>query len=164
MSVFQKKLFCERQNNCLLFFVCKRIFYQNYHLFSTVIEEVKRPCAPNPCGANAECIEKSGAGACKCLPEYFGDPYSGCRPECILNTDCPSHFACLNNKCKDPCPGVCALNTECRVSNHVPTCHCKIGYVGNPFTGCHIEEQPPPSKKSSKRFFEFSLERDFIIF
>lgn len=39
--------------------------------------------------------------------------YEGCRPECVLSSDCPSDKACIRNKCKDPCPGVCGLNAEC---------------------------------------------------
>lgn len=120
-------------------------------IFSTVArpnDEVRHPCAANPCGANAQCTERNGAGACKCLPDYFGDPYGGCRPQCVANSDCPSHFACVNNKCKDPCPGVCAQNAECHVSNHAPQCTCVNGFVGNPFTGCHKE---PPSKNFTVR-------------
>lgn len=88
------------------------------------------------------CKERNGAGACSCLPDYFGDPYSGCRPECVTNNDCQRNKACLNNKCRDPCPGVCGSNAECRVVNHAPQCNCIVGYTGNPLTGCH--EPPPP--------------------
>lgn len=106
------------------------------------IEEERHPCNPSPCGANAECRERNGAGSCVCIPEYFGDPYTGCRPECVTNSDCPRDKACLNNKCKDPCPGICGINAECRVSNHVPSCFCLDGYTGNPSVSCHL---PPPS-------------------
>ncbi|KAK1117042.1 hypothetical protein K0M31_017089 [Melipona bicolor] len=44
---------------------------------------------------------------CTCLPEYRGDPYYGCRPECVQNPDCPLDRACNRNKCFDPCTGVC---------------------------------------------------------
>lgn len=129
----------------------------------------EHPCAANPCGANAVCTERGGAGACKCLPDYFGDPYSGCRPQCVTNSECPSHYACLNNKCKDPCPGVCAFNAECRVINHSPQCNCMIGYVGNPLTGCHKEEPlPPPSKialpKQPIRIGNLLEKPDFSLF
>lgn len=96
------------------------------------------PCDPSPCGANAVCRKRNDVGSCTCLPEYFGDPYSNCRPECVTNTDCPRHKACNNNKCKDPCPGTCGINAECRVNNHNPTCFCIIGYSGNPMTACHF--------------------------
>lgn len=104
-----------------------------------VYDEIRRPCDPSPCGANAECKERDGAGSCTCLPEYFGDPYSGCRPECSVNNDCPRDKACLNNKCRDPCPGVCGFNAECYVVNHSPACSCLSGYVGDPLQGCRPE-------------------------
>lgn len=107
------------------------------------VEEARDPCNPSPCGANAVCKERNGAGSCTCLPEYLGDPYTGCRPECVLNTDCDRSKACVNNKCKNPCPGTCGLNAECRVINHAPSCSCLPGYSGNPLSSCHL---PPPSK------------------
>ncbi len=117
-----------------------------------VKDEVLQPCNPSPCGANAVCKELNGAGSCTCLPEYYGDPYSGCRPECVTNNDCPSDRACLNNKCKDPCPGVCGQNALCHATKHTPSCTCLEGYTGNPFSACH-EPPPPPSKNGSKMFF-----------
>lgn len=123
-------------------------FIQHQHLF-TVSEpptEISKPCSPSPCGSNAICKERNGAGSCQCLPDYFGDPYSGCRPECVTNNDCPRDKSCLNNKCINPCPGVCGLNAECRVVNHAPSCTCLLGLTGNPLTACH-EPQQPPSKK-----------------
>ena len=107
------------------------------------VEAPLNPCNPSPCGANAVCKERNGAGSCTCLPEYTGDPYAGCRPECVLNTDCDRAKACVRNKCVDPCPGTCGLNAECRVVNHAPSCSCLPGYTGNPLSSCHL---PPPSK------------------
>ena len=101
------------------------------------------PCNPSPCGANAVCKERNGAGSCVCLPEYFGDPYTGCRPECVINSDCDRSKACVNNKCKDPCPGTCGINAECHVVNHAPSCSCLPGYIGDPNSACH---RPPQSK------------------
>lgn len=107
------------------------------------MEEPKHPCNPSPCGANAICKELNGAGSCTCLPEYLGDPYTGCRPECVMNTDCPRNKACINNKCLNPCPGTCGLNAECTVNKHTPICNCLPGYTGNPLQSCHLL---PPSK------------------
>ncbi|KAL3268259.1 hypothetical protein HHI36_007383, partial [Cryptolaemus montrouzieri] len=103
------------------------------------------PCNPSPCGSNAICKEQNGVGSCTCLPEFFGDPYTGCRPECIMSSDCPHTQACINMKCKDPCPGSCGLNAECSVINHNPQCYCLPGFSGNALTFCRkIEpiEQP----------------------
>ena len=106
------------------------------------------PCHPSPCGSNAICSQRNQAAACQCIPEYFGDPYVACRPECVVNSDCPSDKACQRNKCIDPCPGTCGINAECRVLNHVPSCTCIVGYIGDPFNACR---QPPLSK------FEFAF-------
>jgi hypothetical protein len=90
------------------------------------------PCDPSPCGPNANCNN----GVCTCLPEYRGDPYSGCRPECVLNSDCSRDKACLRSKCVDPCPGTCGQNAICDVINHVPMCSCPTGMAGNAFVEC----------------------------
>lgn len=42
----------------------------------------------------------------------------------------------INQKCVDPCPGSCGLNTECAVINHTPSCRCALHYTGDPFQGC----------------------------
>lgn len=98
----------------------------------------KDPCAL--CGTNAICEN----GVCKCRPEYFGDPYVACRPECSINSDCPSNKACRNFKCQDPCPGVCGINAHCTVVNHAPICSCDNGYIGDPFVSCRLRPSPPP--------------------
>jgi len=107
-------------------------------------EEVPNPCQPSPCGTNAVCTQRNGAGACSCIPDYQGNPYEGCRPECVLSSDCPTDRACVRNKCEDPCPGVCGQFAQCTVINHIPTCTCIPGYVGNPFASC--TPQPSPRK------------------
>lgn len=97
------------------------------------------PCNPTPCGSNARCkMFKNGAAACICEIGYFGNPYEACRPECVINADCPFNKACLKNKCEDPCPGVCGASATCEVINHVPSCNCAPGYTGNPYAYCHI--------------------------
>lgn len=83
------------------------------------------------------------------MPEYYGNPYEGCRPECVLNTDCASNKACSNYKCKNPCPGTCGQNAECQVVNHLPMCSCYQGYTGDPFRFCH---QIPLPQRMLKHF------------
>jgi hypothetical protein len=119
--------------------------------FSVIVDEPRHPCHPSPCGSNAICRERNGAGACQCLPEYFGDPYTTCRPECVLSSDCHSTKACINNKCKDPCDGTCGLNAKCFVINHTPSCSCLPGYTGNALESCVLTPQP------SKHLFLLSL-------
>lgn len=73
------------------------------------------------------------------MPEFVGSP-PNCRPECISNSECASNLACVNNKCKDPCPGSCGSNTECRVVSHTAMCVCLIGYEGDPFIQCTLKQ------------------------
>lgn len=110
-------------------------------------QERPTPCVPSPCGPNAVCREQNGAGSCACLPDYVGNPYEGCRPECVLNTDCASNRACIRNRCQDPCPGTCGPNADCQVVNHLPSCTCRPGYTGDPFRYCNL--QPPERKHLS---------------
>lgn len=100
--------------------------------------ESLNPCMPSPCGANAVCREQNGVGACQCVDNYFGNPYEGCRPECVLNSDCASDKACIRYKCVDPCPGICGQNAECLAVNHLPTCNCLSGYSGDAYRYCHL--------------------------
>lgn len=96
--------------------MCVKVAQATYDLFENLYEQCTAfyfslyhfqfPCEPSPCGLNAECSESNGAGACRCIDTYLGNPYEGCRPECVINTDCPPQLACTQNKCKDPCPGV----------------------------------------------------------
>lgn len=109
------------------------------------------PCNPSPCGSNAVCKERNGAGSCTCLSDYTGDPYVGCRPECVQNSDCVHTRACINNKCQDPCVGACGLNAQCQVYNHQPSCSCFSGYTGNPLTSCHLQRGTPTTHLNFRR-------------
>lgn len=94
------------------------------------------PCLPNPCGPNADCRVVGESPACSCLPNYFGAP-PNCRPQCTISEQCPSNQACMNQRCVDPCPGSCGINSQCVVINHTPSCSCDIHYTGDPFQGCY---------------------------
>lgn len=97
-----------------------------------------RPCSPSPCGINAYCRERFNTAVCECIPNYRGNPYQGCQPECLVNTDCPQSQACIRTKCQDPCPGTCGVGAICTVSNHVPICSCPLPTIGDAFTLCQI--------------------------
>lgn len=101
------------------------------------------PCDPSPCGANALCDN----AICTCIQNYFGDPYIGCRPECTMNTDCHPTKSCINNRCVDPCPGTCGIQAACDVSNHIPSCSCPPGYIGDPFVACRPRPVQPDERK-----------------
>lgn len=101
----------------------------------------ENPCIPSPCGPYSVCRAIGDTPACSCLPNYVGRA-PNCRPECTISAECPANLACLNERCKDPCPGSCGLSASCHVVNHSPACSCLNGYTGDPFSGCH----PVPSK------------------
>ena len=121
-----------------------KLSYLIKFLATTRAPEIIDPCNPSPCGINAECSARNGAASCSCFSSMEGDPYIACKHECTVNTECPSHLACINNKCRDPCPGVCGAHAYCRVTNHFPICKCDAGYIGDPFTSCQIK---PTRKK-----------------
>lgn len=65
----------------------------------------------------------------------MGSPPS-CRPECVVSSECPTNRACVNQKCADPCPGICGQNARCETINHSPICSCNQRYTGDPFVRC----------------------------
>lgn len=101
--------------------------------------EPTNPCVPSPCGLNAQCQVRNQLPSCTCLPNFNGSP-PNCRPECASNSECPSHLACINQKCKDPCPGACGTYALCHVISHTPMCTCQDGYVGNPMIQCTVQQ------------------------
>lgn len=131
-----KPLQCKKEINEFYLFLTV-LLIKNGHLLITLIAssapEVKDPCLPFPCGPNANCK----SGTCECISGYTGNPYVECRPECVVNTECPSNKACIGNKCKDPCPGVCGWNADCSVVRHVPICACRVDFSGDPFVACN---------------------------
>lgn len=111
-------------------FACKLYF----HIIGKPIVVID-PCMPSPCGVNSQCRVIGETGVCSCLSNYIGRP-PNCRPECTLNSECPPNLACINEKCKDPCPGSCGSYTTCTVNNHQPICTCYDQYTGDPFSAC----------------------------
>lgn len=100
-----------------------------------ISETYNEPCVPSPCGPFSECKDNGGIASCSCTLNYIGAPPS-CRPECSVNTDCLPSMACINEKCRNPCPGSCGLNAHCYVRNHLPICKCDDNYAGDAFTEC----------------------------
>lgn len=101
---------------------------------------IVNPCYPSPCGQNSQCRELNHHAVCSCLPEMIGAP-PNCRPECILSSECQQDKSCINQKCKDPCPGTCGQNARCQVVNHNPICSCEIEFSGDPFVRCFKVEE-----------------------
>lgn len=126
-------------------------------LFSAPPPALKSPCQPSPCGSNAQCTPSGNHAVCTCLEGYRGNPYIQCRPECIVSSDCPLTLACINQKCRDPCPGTCGSNALCTVVSHNPKCLCPQGYIGDAYTVCHL--RPSVIRKLHHHFlctFRFS--------
>lgn len=107
------------------------------------LEPESSPCANFECGANAICRERDAVAICQCISSYVGNPYLACRPECVINPDCPSNLMCVRNKCTNPCAGMCSQNAECSVVNHQPMCTCLPGYTGDPFVICSVDSKCP---------------------
>lgn len=106
-----------------------------FPLVQPVLREPEHPCIPSPCGPSSNCREVNGQAVCSCVQNYIGRP-PNCRPECTTNSECTSSLACINDRCKDPCPGACGFEALCHVINHSPVCSCMNGYTGDPFSGC----------------------------
>lgn len=126
---------------------------------AVVAEPQKNPCLPSPCGPFSECRDIGNIPSCTCLPNYIGAP-PACRPECTINSDCPSYLSCINQKCRDPCPGSCGLNAQCTVNKNTPICSCIENYVGDAFTEC----KPQGNKKNCiTKFRDFIREVSILI-
>lgn len=95
------------------------------------------PCLPNPCGPYSQCKEINEVPVCSCLGNYVGRP-PNCRPECMIDVECPGNLACISERCSDPCPGSCGIYATCTVVKHVPICTCDQGFTGDPFSGCSL--------------------------
>lgn len=92
-------------------------------------------CSPSPCGPYSVCKVIGESPSCTCQSDYIGAP-PNCRPECVSNSECSSNLACVNQKCKDPCPGSCGYNADCRVISHALVCSCPYGQTGDPLISC----------------------------
>lgn len=97
------------------------------------------PCQPSPCGQYSQCRVVNDHAVCSCISNYIGSP-PNCKPECVVSSECIQDKTCINQKCKDPCPGTCGINARCQVVNHNPICSCNNGFTGDPFVRCIQEE------------------------
>lgn len=136
-----------------------QVFYFYFYLCMYISELLERPteepsgnpCVPSPCGPNSQCRAIGNTPACSCVSNYIGRP-PNCRPECVINAECPGNLACQNEKCQDPCPGSCGIHATCRVVKHTPVCTCIPGYTGDPFAGCSLCKNISPSSYFSYYF------------
>lgn len=110
---------------------------------TTIVERNPETCETIQCGPNTECRQQNGVLACVCKKDYFGNPLIGCRPECVINPDCPSDKACVSLKCSDPCRGACGVNAFCQVVNHFPVCYCPADHTGDALVACTVPRKDP---------------------
>lgn len=118
-------------------------------------DQYRDPCQPSPCGPFSQCRDYNGSPSCTCLSNYMGSP-PNCRPECSINSECPSNKACIQEKCRDPCPGSCGINANCNVINHTPVCTCAERDTGDPFTSCYPKPAPRKTINLSLKPYSFS--------
>lgn len=104
-----------------------------------VTRQPENPCHPSPCGPNSQCkVASNNQPVCTCIENYIGSP-PNCKPECVVNSECRSIDACINNRCKSPCKSdLCGNNAECEVRNHSPVCKCRDGYEGKAYNSIQI--------------------------
>lgn len=127
------------------------------------LQEAYNPCDPSPCGPNAMCREQNYVGVCQCIDQYQGNPYDGCRPECVLNSDCATSKACVRNRCEDPCAGTCGPHAICQVVNHLPACTCEYGYTGDSYRYCALIQHERESNESFRRRFDTTPTRNLTV-
>lgn len=97
------------------------------------------PCDPSPCGPGALCSAVGESAVCACPAGTSGDAAgAGCRPECVVSSECPRDRSCVRNRCIDPCVGACGNGAECRVFDHAPICSCPPPTTGDPFFDCRL--------------------------
>lgn len=94
------------------------------------VSNIENPCSYNHCGANSLCRNEGDIAVCSCLPKFHGVP-PNCHKGCNWKYDCPSNQICVSQYCTDPCPGACGAQAICEVIDHIPTCVCPKGYIGD---------------------------------
>lgn len=101
----------------------------------------------------------SGRAVCSCLDDYFGDPQVGCRPECVINSDCGSNQACQGYRCVDPCKlgSVCGVGAVCKCIDHTATCACPDGHEGDAFVQCYPRREYTATAPQPRRVFCFPV-------
>ncbi|TRY80939.1 hypothetical protein TCAL_04725 [Tigriopus californicus] len=93
------------------------------------------------CGPNTDCtVNADERPVCKCLPNYIGNPLTGCRYECTSDRECPSAQKCSNFNCVAVCDSsACGENANCRAINNRAECTCPEDFQGDPYTRCFTE-------------------------
>lgn len=80
----------------------------------------------------------------------------------MVSSECSQNKACINNKCRDPCPGTCGINARCQVVNHNPICSCPPNYLGDPFVRCIVDQSKLLLYYYELIYFNFKLVSLFL--
>lgn len=67
-----------------------------------------------------------------------------------LKLSCYMHISCAS--IADYLHRFCFVDAQCSVINHIPSCYCPPGYVGDPFYSCRPEEKRPDRKNSDFKY------------
>uniref|UniRef100_A0A1A9ZCQ3 EGF-like domain-containing protein n=1 Tax=Glossina pallidipes TaxID=7398 RepID=A0A1A9ZCQ3_GLOPL len=110
-------------------------------------------CSSNrDCIADQLCIQGVCQATCKTnatCPEFQFCSNNICTKEvlCREDTDCAPNESCVvdnfgRSSCENVCLGraVCGRNAECIARSHSADCECKVGFFGDPNSGCRKVE------------------------
>ena len=64
------------------------------HELENLLLECQDPCSNEQCGPHSWCTVENNDAVCHCQQGFLGSP-PNCEPECVQNSDCPSHEACV---------------------------------------------------------------------
>ena len=124
---------CESDADCPSSELCKKFYCED-------------PCLKeNPCPSSAVCVTVGHRPQCQCPPGTSGNPKVSCKVlECLVDSDCRSFEACVNEECKDPCSyyNPCAPNAVCKANDHTYECSCPSGFQGDPKQHCVLPKDP----------------------
>ena len=117
---------------------------------------IRDPCNPSPCGPNSQCRDVNGQASrfkdesfkapivnnlikisnillvCSCLSSYIGAP-PNCRPECVTNSDCALHLACVNQRCQGT-----NIKSLSKCITHFVPCLCFRSMSRNLWLWCNV--------------------------
>lgn len=146
---------CEVHNHRTMC-VCKSGFVVNEN-GELMCAPDKRECTRDQqCASNLACVDGQCRNPCTIGNRAPCPPKKTCevlnhRPVCICTRDCnpslsiclrdsgcPSHQACRNYRCEDPCEtATCSADAPCFVEDHKPICKfCPPGFVSDLKYGC----------------------------
>lgn len=97
--------------------------------------QCRNPCTlarRAPCPPQKTCEVLNHHAVCICTRD--------CNPSlsiCLRDSGCPSHQACRNYRCEDPCESASCADAPCFVEDHKPICKfCPPGFVTDSKYGC----------------------------